>query len=271
MGQTEATRSELHAITEVLDFLYIDTDRVNSIISQVNCGLLKEVNITISGSSGASKTHEQSIQYIIGGKTGSSDRQDSTHSSQRSSIPYHHSIIQLLQTLRIPISCELQKSEKGRLVVLQGNLSIYSSDAFNVLMSSLSSEKDSAKLFKQNPQTFKQIKMMINTWLKSLNGAVSLKLICKNGTVTTVIKEQYLQIRSSDLNLMYGKTLPGEWCIFGILDYNNNTSEISPNISTIEEAIEALNLVMKSVSHDQFKEYSIIPILIFRSVTVDSL
>ena len=67
MGKEEQTRSEFSE-SQLIDFLYIDKSRVDSLISQIRNGTLRSVTKTIGTSEGSFVSVEGGIPTVVSGK-----------------------------------------------------------------------------------------------------------------------------------------------------------------------------------------------------------
>lgn len=266
MESTQATESSISQVKEIIDFLYIDEDRVNSLISQINNGTLKEVNQTII----ATTTTKGQIKFgpNIINKT-NQETEASTSSALRKFDPYHYQLIELLNNLSIPITDEIPSQILGKLILIKATIRIRDSKNIKNSLSIFDAKGDPFKI-KTTQDKFVKIKQAINLWANLRNEAVTLTAVCSNGYMTGVLNPQYLKIRSSDLSLMYTETLPGEWLILGIADtVVQNPIYVKPDDSraSIDQALTELNKVLHTIN--EIGKNTIIPIMIFRNIEID--
>lgn len=66
MGKKEQTRPELSE-SQLIDFLYIDKSRVDSLISQIRSGTLRSVTKTIGTSEGSSVSVNGGVPAVVSG------------------------------------------------------------------------------------------------------------------------------------------------------------------------------------------------------------
>lgn len=267
MESTQAAESSFSPIKEVLDFLYIDEDRVNSLISQINNGTLKEVNQTIT----ATSTTKEQIKFgpNIVNKT-DQETNASTSSALRKFDPYHAQLIELLNNLSIPITDKIPSKILGKLILIKAIIRIRDSKNIKTYLSIFDAKGDPFKLKIQNDKLIK-IKQAVNLWTNLRNDAVTLTAKCADEYMTGILNPKYLKIRSSDLNLLYTETLPGDWLILGIADTIAQTPVYikgDDKAVSIDQALTELNRAFNTIN--EIGKNTIIPIMIFRPVIIDN-
>ena len=92
MGEENKAQSELFESKTLIDFLYIDNERIDSLISQLNHGTLRSVVKTMGTSEGSSASG--GVNAPISGKIEHSNLSNETASEIYD--PYHSKVLQLL-------------------------------------------------------------------------------------------------------------------------------------------------------------------------------
>lgn len=81
------------------------------------------------------------------------------------------------------------------------------------------------------------------------------------------LKTDYLIDSEEDILMNYGSTLPGEWNILGIIDFNNSSSEPIDSPDIINNLSASMNLSLGKI-FPQNKNATIIPLLIYRELNI---
>ena len=93
MGTKEAVETNFSDAQDLIDFLYIDKERIDSFISQLRNGTLRSVTKTIGTSEGSSLSTKGSIEVVQGIWE---KRNESNEKAAEEYDPYHSQIIQLM-------------------------------------------------------------------------------------------------------------------------------------------------------------------------------
>lgn len=260
MGKENETQSGFSETTSLIDFLYIDEARVDSLISQLRNGTLRSVTKTVGTSEGSSVSGKGDLR-VVGGQIQHKNR--SEESAAEKYDPYHNKIIQLLQDLSLPVQDSIEGIYSGRLVNLRGRVRIRDIQSIKALFPLMLKNQ---KLFGVTKAIVQNIRG-IGDFVQVLNDSIELSMELQDGKrISGNLKENGLSVRQSDLARTYGAELPGEWYVMGILDYTplQDESSIGAEIQSIENVIDQYtDLVRKFYSKST---YSIIPILIFREI-----
>lgn len=115
MGKEDKAQLELSESSSLIDFLYVDKERVDSLISQLRNGTLRSVTKTIGTSEGSFMSGKGNIE-VVSGKIGSKNKTKEEASEEYD--PYHSQIIGLLNDLSIPPLQSLPSLCSGKLVCI---------------------------------------------------------------------------------------------------------------------------------------------------------
>lgn len=259
----EITTKQKTSITEksLIDFLYVDETRVDSLISQLRDGTPRSVVKMVEDSTGSTKSGKADAKLVAAEYK---SENTATKSAEENYDPFHNKIIQLLHDLSLPIQKTLNEPFSKKLVILNGTIKIRDLQSFKSL----------APIFLKNQKYFKITKestlplKFINDFIQLLSNSIELSLILDNGMkVSGILKEKSLFINQSDIARTYGSKLPGQWYVFGILDYIPSQSQTgfeSPEGPQIDKFIDNFT----DITHGFYSSssYSIIPILVYRDI-----
>ncbi len=260
MGKENETQSGLSETTSLIDFLYVDESRVDSLISQLRNGTLRSVTKTVGTSEGSSISGKSDLK-VVGGQIKLENQ--SEESAAEKYDPYHNKIIQLLQDLSLPVQDSLEGEYSGRLVNLLGKVRIRDIQSVKALFPLMLKNQKLFGLNKAIVQTIKGVSDVV----QALSDSIELSVELQDGIrVAGNLKESGLSIRQADLARTYGAELPGEWYVMGILDYTprQNGTSIGAAIQSIENIMDQYTDAVRSLY--SASTYSIVPILIFRVI-----
>ncbi|WP_427112958.1 DUF6414 family protein [Megasphaera sueciensis] len=260
MGKEDKTGSELFEDSTLIDFLYVDKERVDSLISQIRNGTLRSVTKTTGTSEGSSISGNGSVG-VVSGKYFSDNK--SNEKSEEYYDPYHSQLINLLNDLAIPSLVEFPNPCIGKLVVIEAPIKIRDMRSIKSLMPMVTKNLAMFKI-PQDKDTRKGIKLM-QDMIFAMDDAIELSIPFLGTPINGTLREGCLSIKQSDLNRTYGVDLPGKWYTLGILDVSSTQLTVpSDDAKTLEDFVDicskALNQFYSST------QYSITPILIYRTI-----
>lgn len=261
MGKEDKAQLELSESSSLIDFLYVDKERVDSLISQLRNGTLRSVTKTIGTSEGSFMSGKGNIE-VVSGKIGSKNKTKEEASEEYD--PYHSQIIGLLNDLSISPLQSLPSLCSGKLVCIQAPIKIRDLRSIKKLMPVL--EKNSKFFQLPNNHNIKNIFKAMTSMIEAMDDSIELSIKFDSILISGTLREGCLSIQQSDLNRTYGIDLPGKWYILGILDSqvkNNSENIISPP-GTIEDAIDACTTAINQLYSNA--QYGIVPILIYREI-----
>lgn len=260
MGKEDCTQPEFLESSSLIDFLYVDKERVDSLISQIRSGTLRSVTKTINASEGSSFSAKLGISGT-GGELKKSQESDEAAAEQYD--PYHSQLIELLNDLCIAPLAALPLSCVGELVVLKSALLIRDIASMKAMLPALA--KNQAAFIGNTDKNTRSIMKVMQDLLQHMPDTISLALSVDGVSVDGVLKEAGLSIKQSDLIRMYGSSIPGEWYVLGILDQMEPQNQMPSGVASIENAIDAFSMAISQLY--SASQYKIIPILIYREIT----
>lgn len=261
MGQEVSTAVEVSGKASLIDFLYTDKERADSLISQIRNGTLRSVVKTTGASEGFSVSGKAHIPAVLEGDLDKTTT--STTSASEQYDPYHSQLIGLLNDLCIEPLDTLPSSCVGELVTLKSSVLIRDIASMKAMMPTLT-KNPSFFLGNADKNTRNTIKV-VQDLLQHMPDTISLSLSVGGVPVDGVLKEAGLSIKQSDLIRMYGASIPGEWYILGILDQMEKQGQQPADVASIENAIDAFAMAASQLYSSS--QYKIIPILIYREIT----
>ena len=259
MGKEEQTRSEFSE-SQLIDFLYIDKSRVDSLISQIRNGTLRSVTKTIGTSEGSSISVEGGVPSVVSGKH--KQTLDSLEKAAESYDPYHSQIIDLLNDLAIAPLSELPEHAVGQLVVLNTTVNIRDIRSIKAVTPIIIKNKKTLKI--PNDRNTNDFFRLIEDLVRQMDDAIDLTANFNGHAIKGVLQESSLCLKPADINRTYGVQMPGLWYILGILDSAVQPTD-PPSADSFESAIDAFTNAIRQVYSQS--PYTIIPILIYRAVT----
>lgn len=259
MGKENETRLELSESSSLIDFLYVDKERVDSLISQLRNGTLRSVTKTIGTSEGSSVSGKINVEVAAGKIT---SKQKSKEEAAEEYDPYHSQLIGLLNDLGLAPLKKLPAACSGRLVCIQAPIKIRDLHSIKKMMPFM--EKN-ARLFQiPNDKNIKGMIKIMSSMIQAMDDSIELSIHFDDSLINGTLREGCLSIQQADLNRTYGISLPGQWYVLGILDSQPVTTDSSTMPGSIEDAVDACTAAINQLySHAQ---YGIVPILIYREI-----
>lgn len=302
---TSATSDQVEegsSAPSVLDFLYHDSRRIGSFLSQFEGdGHLQQLTRTKDGSRGKKETSAHDMKGNVGIASGK------LHGSTETALemaegyarvfdPYWANARAFLDYLseRHMLQRDMGSAQIGQFVLAKGWLSVLDlmmlKDAWklptlqrNMLSSALSSkamslmtaaEKAAHKEQKENTE-------MMLEMMQTLPHSVHASMITSSDTPSLIwcsLRQEYLVTPATDLTLAHGATMPGEWSIVGILsaspeyatpDLGDNENNQVPGMmqSVVGQVSQMLAPVVRVALGRPAAASAITPLLIFREVT----
>lgn len=262
MGQETTISTESTDQRQTLDFLYIDDDRVESIIATQYRGNLKQITTSRQVSESTSEQYKGDAKIFSGQK-------GTTHNNvtkeESTFDPYYTKILDLINDLRLPVIQDISEAESGKLINFNAKISIQDSALVDKITPFLSRHQKILGFTKSNGFDPKMIQAA-SDFIKIQNGFISLKVHLDTDTfVKGALNDKYLKLSPFHISMIYGLDFPGYWNVIGIYDRissrRNNTND--NNLNNISYSfIDVYRSLNDNTPH------KIIPILIFRSINL---
>src|SRR5690606_20858422 len=110
------------AKTGLIDFLYKDLSRIESLFAQLFHGSLKEIAATESFGTSSSNTFKAGLHAVEGSKTSEKQKIDTL---EKRIDPHDQKILDILKYLNLPpVSYNLPSNPIGQIFLIKGNINI---------------------------------------------------------------------------------------------------------------------------------------------------
>ena len=256
MENSRKSQMESEERENLVDFLYKDNYRIDSYMAQLLDGAVRSVKQQENTSHGSS--HSIGVFKYQYGKN------NLTSALNEYNIdPHDHNVVILLSSLDLePIYTAPPDECMGKLVHLQGSLSIRDFNLFNDLIPTFTKN---ASLLGQSAKEAKKIKSIWEIIEKIAPMNIELECELADGTILRgILKEEYLLTAYRDIVSLYGTTLPGIWNVIGILDKSVNSSITSKGIRS---AMDNMAVAASALYNDSYSKTTVIPVLIYRELS----
>lgn len=265
MGNQETTGLDFSEKTSLIDFLYIDKEKVDSFISQLQNGALRSVKTTNDITQGFSVSGEGSIPALAKGSVNNSNQDKNALEKQYD--PYHSQLIELLNFLNLTILNDIPLLTEAQIVLLESQISIRNLDTLKKTIPILRDNKEAFGFTNKNFKTVNDTIKLVESMFGIMPLSIDIELTFDSGiSVNGPIKESGLSIKSDDLFRSYGTLLPGKWYTLGIID---KRPKYLPNPNANQSLYAFIDQIASSMSEVYTKSMiQISPILVFRSVSV---
>lgn len=265
MGKNE--RKDRQKIT-LIDFLYKDTNLINSFYSQIFGGDLTGLTKSEVATDEVNSLLEGNVGVIKGN---GSAKHSNTRNITQNINPYDSKVIELLEAFNLE-KTTLNSAVSGSIIAIDGKLTYRNFDIISQIIPFISKNNlvpDFDKPLDPNARgKSKQNTMgsMIQDIMKLLPYGLEFGLdSLSNETATCILKQECLTISPDDLFRSYGNSIPNSWTVIGILDLTEireitNPTEFKSIIDMSSAAFSAIALTQNT--------NVIRPIAIYRKLTV---
>lgn len=270
MGKNPPKETQNPVTGPLVDFLYIDRERLDSFISQITTGTLRSVTKVQNTSESSSRSGVGDVKVLKGEI---SKAQTSGVGSTEKYDPFYWQIINLLNTLSTNAINIIDDSllDGPKLVTLKGKLTVRDSNSIGSISSSIIRTPASFGINPKDREAKNNIKM-VDELIRLLPNSITIGLELGDGNIVSgTLNPSGLQINKTDIVQQYGATLPGSWFVFGIFDY---APPIKPNyevkFSTSEGVFSNLSDQYSNILNSLCSggPYKIIPVIIYRAVSL---
>lgn len=209
----------------LIDFLYKDTNLINSFYSQIFGGDLTALTKSEISADENSNDLTGSIKLVKGSKL---TKHSNTENTTKNINPYDSKVVELLHQFNLDI-LPLKDAHGGSIIAIKGQLIYRNYDIIDKMLPFISKSKlvpefdkpidPNARGKNKNNTVGKTIQAFIDMIPYGLEFAVETNT---NETATCIINKEHLTISPDDLFRAYGNSLPGSWTIIGLLDITEN-------------------------------------------------
>lgn len=271
MGKTNLNEQQssepIQIKPELVDFLYIDSERVDSFISQTKNGTLRSISKTNAASQGSSTNTGLTADIkILKGTIGGKEQIDNTISSTENYDPFHKQVIDLINTFSYD-EIDPNSYNEAKLGFISGNVVIRNLSLFTDLVPVIFAHKN---VFGVTDKSAKDNIRAMSDLIKASPGTIDLTVTTANGDkISGTIIEEYLKIPMGNILKNYGTALPGKWAVIGIFDTTlppiqvDDASDLDTN-STVEGLVDTYSTTIKTFFASSITK--VIPLVIFRVI-----
>lgn len=265
MGKQENKQCEENTL---IDFLYKDTDLINSFYSQLfggNTTLIKKTEEYSNELSGSIEGNGIIIKGDVNGKK--SDTKDLATTIN----PHDYKIIELLQNMNLKKTIPDEISN-GTIVTIEGSLLFRNYDILskilpfigkNNLVKEFNNPINPASKGKEKNITIGKV---LTQFVELMPYGLEFEIFTENNkSFLCIVKEQNLTITPNDILRAYTNYFDGKWTVVGIIDKPmlNRKKSISEMRGLFDQASEVFSQMMS----DKLT-YIIRPIVIYRKLTI---
>jgi len=258
MGTKENQEMEPCQEMPLIDILYKNSYRVDSLSAQLLEGTLRNVKRKQTTLQGSSSSVNGSIKVVSGN---SSSKKNEGKSIEYNIENHDYAIINLLSVLDLPEYTVKPENPIGKLIHFCGQISIRSFKEMATVLPIIMNNKDLFSI----PKTDKNFKKALETMLDLLPMGIEVEVLLDDETaICGSLKEEYMLYTYPEISITYGTHLPAKWHIIGILDDGSPVKKIPQNQlrAGIDQYTESIKAMYASNSG-----YNIMPILIYRELT----
>lgn len=273
MGEEKNNNSNINRSVEevnkdlaLIDFLYLDTNKLNSFISQINNGTLQSVSTKSSTMQGSNNSYSgnASIPAVAQASTSRSASSSNVNEEILNYNPYHSQYVEILNDLLSYIQ-EFDSSNDydHTLCFFEGAIQIRSAVITDrILRANLKHKK--AINGKWGNEEERNIKCMLDFNL-CIGEDITFNILSNNNLVASgTMDESFLFSPITQIVRGYAGNLPGDWHIVGIFD-TWSPQEIDTNASPkFEDFTDYLYNINNT--YTRISDCKVIPIAIYKPI-----
>lgn len=264
---------ESQSTDSLYDYFYLDTNRIKSLIAQLDNGrVLISLKSAKSSSDKISNTASAKIPFVSAGTTG----EDSvSRSNERTYDPSFNHPIDLLSVLqeRSLLKNSLSGCSLGDIVLINGKMSIFDAkmaiDAFPFLKKMMGTIFDSKKSDRETQNALKHSTDM----LAMLPQTTQIDFLDTEGnSVWMSVDTSNLSISTGDIVLKYGANISGSWYMLGIVDAKPSDDPLADADShalygsEFKAGFAPMFEMIKQMAGRPNDNFGITPIIIFKAI-----
>lgn len=263
MASTSENENSVLEEVSLIDILYKDEYRIDSYLAQMMSRILKRSKIQRTESQTDTKKVESSLK-IIGGSY--SDVGETTVMEENRFVPHDRNVITLLELLNLEPQELLHGDFVGRLICLKGRLAVRDFRKFTEILPVMAENSQLFNIDTEEAKKVEKVKKTFDALAKIIPMNVEAEIVLKdNSIVRGILKEKYLLTAYQDIIATHGTSLPGIWCIVGIIDtLNKSTHPTKP--PGFRKSMDDFSAVAETLYREENPKYTITPFLIFRGL-----
>lgn len=252
--------------TTVIDFLYRDFSRIDSLFAQLFQGNLKEIAATSACANKQANVIEGSIPGIV--KGGYNGEETITDTISKKIDPHDQKILELLNILNISDKEELisNDNKNGCVMLLKGQFKFRDYKSLKEAMPIVSEVAPLFGFFGQNKKEFDKLSKLITGMINIIPLGLELEFTTTQDEILIGnLKNECFAESPNDLLRIYGNNLPGQWQVLGIVDILKS-SDSSNKGDSVRASLDGFAEMIKGLYTSTNIKYSIIPIVVFREL-----
>lgn len=221
MGLFRKEESDTREEITLVDFLYKDSNLINSFYSQIFGGDIESIVKNEVATDEATNNIKLGIPATVG--LNNQIKTSMNMGVSQSINPHDHKVIKLIESFNLKHS-NISEHSTGTLLAIKGTLIFRNYDSINKLIPFMgennlfpdfNSPIDPNNKGKKALTFGKLVTQLLNMMPYGLEFEVH---TTNNENAICILKDEYLTIATNDLLRSYGVNIPGEWTIIGIAD-----------------------------------------------------
>ena len=253
---------------QLIDFLYRDMSRINSLVSQLFQGALTGVTTTSSHANQDCNKLRVGLPMLHGDNSVSRTETDSV---QKTYVPHDINLVELLSNLQSVLNGRpLSDTDTGRLCILTGGLTIRDYRTLKQTAPIMFENKEVQDgINPTNKKQGREIAKLLGNILKIVPMGIEFELSTVNGeSVIGAAKPDCFVDNVDDIARTFGTSMPGSWSILGITDRIGLPGR-PVNINPIRKSMDDLAIATRAMYGGSDSQHAIIPILIYRRLHIE--
>lgn len=251
----------------LIDFLYRDSARIDSLVSQLFQGALTSFAVSQNSTNQDGNKLSLGMPMLRGDNSISRSQTDGV---QKNYAPHDVNLIDLLANLKPILDCRpLSLSDIGRLCIVSGKLIIRDYRSLKQTAPILFESKEVQDgIAPNNKRLGRDIAKMLGSILKVVPMGIELEL---HTTADEVLigpaKAECFTDNIEDVSRTYGNSMPGMWSVLAVVDATDAT-EINQSSSAIRKSMDDLANLTRAMYTGMTAQHVMSPILIFRNLRI---
>lgn len=265
---------ELPSIKSIFDFLYLDNTKIKSFYAQLT-GFGSLTSIKENNNSGSTENIEGSLgaPSIAGAKLAYVSSNAQANEKLYDAIPtMPREMINRLDELGY-IERELSEDSAGKLVLLQGKLSITDVNTLKDMLGPVLTQEAISRVNQLNHKERRKMVQQVDVenknlidLINSIPYALEAMLFVGDSSVWMTLNRDEMVGNPHDINLKHGSLLYGDYYVLGVLDAIPNDDETISADNEWHSSLSTIANSLKDALGRSTDSYGITPIAIFRVI-----
>jgi len=251
----------------LIDFIYRDISRINSLVSQLFQGALTSFAVSKNSTNQDGSKLSAGFPLLSGDNTTSRTQTDGI---QKTYTPHDYNLIDLLTNLEPILDCRpLSISDTGRLCILSGSMLIRDYRMIKQtapILFDMQGVQDG--ISPGNKKQGREIAKSISSILKIVPMGVELEMNTFAGeSIIGSAKPECFSDSIDDITRTFGASLPGKWSILAIIDATDESGRAN-SLSPMRKTMDDLSNLTRAMYYGSTDSYAMTPILIYRQLRI---